>query len=524
MKLTVAILFSFLLYTNSYAQFSIDSSEFPLPTTKYPLNFLFTFTGSAGAPGPNQTYDFTNASIFGSDTLEYIPAGATPWAINHPGATVVAFEPVDSAFYYHTRDAGAFVRSGVTLIGDFGAGRDTISANYLPGNEDTIISNEYVYGNSGVHDSYIRFNVTAGSELSRRVTRTYDVDGWGTLTAGFNTWDTVLRVKLTIAQYDTLFFFSIPFFIVDSINTTFEFYAEGIKHPVVVADSFLFGIWVYQVLNFPFKVYGCTDTAAVNFNPIANEDDSSCIYCTPVSFTISSDTTICNGDSISLTVTGGISKSWSTGDTIGTIMVSPDTTTTFSVYLSDIPGCWTLGTVKVTVDNPVNASFWTDVLQYPMGDTVDFYNSSTKATNYNWDFGDATNSTSANPKHAFTSLGDKKVSLVASNSCYSDTFTRLLTITPPTSLDDLYLLEASFKIYPNPGDDHLFIEYNLSKASTIEISIIDIVGRRSVLFKDDNQVGAQRIEVNGPINKLASGIYTVEIRTNSDTIQKRWIK
>ncbi len=62
------------------------------------------------------------------------------------------------------------------------------------------------------------------------------------------------------------------------------------------------------------------------------------------------------------------------------------------------------------------------------GNTVNFTNSSTGATSYNWTFGDGNNSNATNPSHTFSGPGSYSVSLLASNDCGNDTETKTIVI------------------------------------------------------------------------------------------------
>ncbi len=66
--------------------------------------------------------------------------------------------------------------------------------------------------------------------------------------------------------------------------------------------------------------------------------------------------TICVGGSISLTASGGITYTWSTGATTATINVSPASTTTYTVTVTGTGGCTATTSTTVTVNPPTPPS------------------------------------------------------------------------------------------------------------------------------------------------------------------------
>ncbi|OWY24436.1 hypothetical protein C7N43_36675, partial [Sphingobacteriales bacterium UPWRP_1] len=68
------------------------------------------------------------------------------------------------------------------------------------------------------------------------------------------------------------------------------------------------------------------------------------------------DQTICEGGSAVLTASGGGSYLWSTGATTSSITVSPGTTTTYAVTVTNANGCEASDYVTVTVESGVNAN------------------------------------------------------------------------------------------------------------------------------------------------------------------------
>lgn len=95
--------------------------------------------------------------------------------------------------------------------------------------------------------------------------------------------------------------------------------------------------------------------------------------------------------------------------------------------------------IIVLEQTPPVASFSASPVEgdYPL--TVNFTNTTTgKMPDYLWDFGDGTNSTLKNPNHIYSIAGVYTVTLTATNSAGSDTFTEtdLITITIPETVAD----------------------------------------------------------------------------------------
>jgi len=81
---------------------------------------------------------------------------------------------------------------------------------------------------------------------------------------------------------------------------------------------------------------------------------------------------------------------------------------------------------------PVKAEFYADPVSGSSPLSVQFYDTSTNATSWAWDFGDGATSTEQNPVHVYTTGGTFTVKLTASNSSSSDTVTseKLITVLP----------------------------------------------------------------------------------------------
>jgi len=155
------------------------------------------------------------------------------------------------------------------------------------------------------------------------------------------------------------------------------------------------------------------------------------------SASITGNTTICPGQSTTLTAAGGATYLWSTGSTSAAISVTPATGSTTYTVSATTGTCVATATIAVTV-NPKPTAAFTFVT---FGDTVAFTNTSTGAVSYNWNFGSGVTpatSTSQNPMAFYSTSGNHTVILVVSGSSgCSDTTFKVVTIGATCQSDTL---------------------------------------------------------------------------------------
>jgi gliding motility-associated-like protein len=94
-----------------------------------------------------------------------------------------------------------------------------------------------------------------------------------------------------------------------------------------------------QVLDTLLSAQGCDSlyrsfSVNINFAPVIS---------------ISNDTSVCPGQTVSLTVTGGGTFLWSNGDNTNTTTVSPGSTTTYTVTVTNNSGCTSVASAIVTI-------------------------------------------------------------------------------------------------------------------------------------------------------------------------------
>ncbi|MDY0215591.1 MAG: ice-binding family protein [Bacteroidales bacterium] len=145
-------------------------------------------------------------------------------------------------------------------------------------------------------------------------------------------------------------------------------------------------------------------------------------------------TTFCDGNSVVLTSSIGSSYLWNTAQTSQSITVS--TSGSYSVTVTNEFGCTASSVSTVVTVTPLPIAGFT----YSVADlfTYTFANTSVNASTYAWDFGDAHNSTFANPTNVYAGAGVYTVSLVAYNACGSDTAIQVISIVKDISDVDFF--------------------------------------------------------------------------------------
>lgn len=508
----------------STGQIAIDNGNFPVAGLKVGRGYAFAPTTVLGTTGGPQFFNFTGISPMYHDSVIYYNAASTPWASFHPGTTVCNVEPVNNMVYvyYYTADANAFIRTGLTVIGDFGAGLDTVHGDYLP--TDTILSTDYSYNHSETENSCATIiNLVPLADYKTYALKNIISDGWGSLQTPLNYYNDVLRVKYSEYRYDTVFYLGTPIYNAADTLYYIKYFADDVRHPVVIAHTdAAYNLQYFEFIYSPPVIMGCTDSTAQNYNPLANQSDGSCIYCN-INYVITPDTTICPGAILTLNASGGSSYLWSDSSTTTSISVNPDHTTVYSVYISTSPDCHVLANVTVTVDEPVIAAFWTTHDTYGTGHEVQFVNLSENATYFQWDFDDTVDGTSTLefPVHTYTMEGDKRVVLIAGNSCFTDTISDSLRIISSASVETASVSE-SIRIFPNPGTDVLYIEGNSEQPGILDVYATDMLGRSSMIATEKINNGA--FSIRADISKLPAGMYLLDIRSADVSLKVKWIK
>ena len=143
---------------------------------------------------------------------------------------------------------------------------------------------------------------------------------------------------------------------------------------------------------------------------------------TPIVINAGNDQSICAGESTNISAQAGFTNyQWQDTNTgliyygKDVIAVSPTISSSFALQAEDVNGCLTYDTLEITV-NPLAITTFTSEGECVLN-PIDFTNNSTissgSITNYTWDFGDGTGtSTDENPMYMYTAQGVYAVKLI----------------------------------------------------------------------------------------------------------------
>ncbi len=182
-------------------------------------------------------------------------------------------------------------------------------------------------------------------------------------------------------------------------------------------------------------------------------------------------------------------------------------------------------TVEVLNNNTdINAAFeiTEDSVTVGPASEVFFTNTSQNTNQWYWDFGDGTISTTENPVHIYDEVGAYVVSLTASQDgeC-ADAMIDTVWVTEMIVSTQTPLWEQQFALYPNPTQNHFYLDFAFSEATDISIELVDVLGRTI------NRIPAQKYQkerLQIDTDQLEAGIYFLNLKTKHHRSTRRVLK
>jgi len=234
--------------------------------------------------------------------------------------------------------------------------------------------------------------------------------------------------------------------------------------------------------------------------------------------TTSGSTTLCDGQSVTLSATLSDSYLWSTGETTKTIQVSTVGDYSVTVKFNALSCESSSSPVTITVNPSPVAKFATPA-EMKVFSPQSFVDQSTGAMAWYWQFGDGGSSSDQNPTHTYKKISADTVSLTvtASNGCQSTISNPILIIT------GLEGDREPIAIYPNPfHSEPLMIELSEKGGASVKLELINMLGQS--LFEEEFQIGSDRISREIPVRNLVDGMYVVKIKVGERVLIRKVVK
>ncbi|MCC6373129.1 MAG: T9SS type A sorting domain-containing protein [Bacteroidia bacterium] len=254
---------------------------------------------------------------------------------------------------------------------------------------------------------------------------------------------------------------------------------------------------IYNVIG-TNTLSGCFNSASVSvsvFNPLVS---------------VSGNTSICIGNSASLSATGANSYTWSNGSLFQGITVSPTTNTVYVVnamsYSSNV-GCPQNFSLQVTVNPKPTLTLSANHETLCLNEILIV--NALGAQTYTWN--NLSNSSSLSVQQIQN--GQFTYSVVGTNTfgC-TNSASMAISVQACTSLLDLEIVDWSLTVYPNPAHDYFTIATNTSG----NIRIINALGVLIREIRTDEQNYHKAI-----IDGLGAGLYVIEFENSGKTLIKR---
>ncbi|MFT4683039.1 MAG: hypothetical protein ACJAU0_000279 [Flavobacteriales bacterium] len=199
------------------AQISIGTNDMPSENDSYSVSTANLLSGyDYTETGENFTWNYAGLETTGENMRNYIPVGDAPfiyqflfnnpfdqdhvadYTINTDGFDVGNVVSFDAFYEFYQNDDEAY-----TVVG-YGATINSIPVPSVTEPVDHVYAFPLDYQNT--NESYSEWFIqipTLGSYLLKQ-TRSYEVDGWGTLTTPYGTFET-LKVRMSIESQDSVY-------------------------------------------------------------------------------------------------------------------------------------------------------------------------------------------------------------------------------------------------------------------------------------------------------------------------------
>ncbi|MEX1187607.1 MAG: T9SS type A sorting domain-containing protein, partial [Bacteroidia bacterium] len=226
---------------------------------------------------------------------------------------------------------------------------------------------------------------------------------------------------------------------------------------------------------------------------------------------------LCPGDSVLLTAeTGYETYNWSTLQTGEFIWASEPGE--YTVSASNSLGCSSVSDfVIISQGSLPEASFTTE---QPSGYLVEFTNTTSNGTEFEWTFPGAT-TTAQSPTFTFPFDGTYPVTLIASNSCGSDTITTNVEVLKLVGIHDIEVRGLSFEVLPNPSSGAVLLKGETTTPMIYALRVFNVIGQE---LSNERFTGSGSWVRSLDLGNAGKGVYFVVLENEKGRVSRRLLK
>ncbi|MCB9266150.1 MAG: S8 family serine peptidase [Lewinellaceae bacterium] len=156
---------------------------------------------------------------------------------------------------------------------------------------------------------------------------------------------------------------------------------------------------------------------------------------------------------------------------------------------------------------------------------LSFYDESSGAVSWLWNFGDGILSTDQNPIHTYVDTGSFQITLtvVGEDGCSSSAEGSIVVIEDAVLTNDEAVARAGSRlhVYPNPAGESIFLAFDLEKPALARYHLTDLLGR-PVLQGQQEVLREQAMELS--LAELAAGAYLMIAEVDGQRFIERVVK
>ncbi|TVQ49459.1 MAG: PKD domain-containing protein [Saprospirales bacterium] len=161
----------------------------------------------------------------------------------------------------------------------------------------------------------------------------------------------------------------------------------------------------------------------------------------------------------------------------------------------------------ILVDTPAVANF--EFIEIETG-VFEFHNLSNYSEEFEWDFGDGSESDLIHPEHEYAETGVYIVRLIASNYCSRDTFELEVNYTGVSVVD---YEGMNFTLYPNPTSGNVILKYDPISVNQ-RFNVFNSIGQ--LIKEGEIPAGSERQQFD--FTEFPSGMYQLVISTKKGNV------